>query len=57
MFCEFWEFVNVDLENKNTKKEKQESYIKGKGNFMKEIEYSKKDIDDLFDQINIDEID
>lgn len=55
MFFEFWEFVITQPKRK--KEEKQEPYIKGEGNFMKEIVYSQKDMDDLFDAINVDEID
>ena len=54
MFFEFLEFVeDIDKEKKN----KQEPYNKGDGNFMKEITYTQKDIDDLFDEIDIDNMD
>ena len=54
MFFEFLEFVeDRDKEKKN----KQEPYNKGDGNFMKEIIYTQKDIDDLFDEIDIDNMD
>ena len=55
MFFEFWEFIITQPKGK--KEEKQEPYVKGEGNFMKEIVYSQKNMDDLFDAINIDEID
>lgn len=53
IFFEFWEFVSIQ----NKKEDKQEPYIKGEGNFMKEVIYSKKDIDTLFDELDIDNID
>ena len=54
MFFEFLEFIeDIDKEKKN----KQEPYNKGDGNFMKEITYTQKDIDDLFDEIDIDSMD
>lgn len=56
MFFDFWESIST-IQNKNKKESKQKEYIRGKGNFMKEIVYSQKDIDDLFDKLDIDSID
>lgn len=55
MFFEFYEFVLDKYKIKN--KEVIEPYERGKGNFMKSISYSRKDIDTLFDELDIDSID
>ena len=55
IFIEFWEFV---ITQKPKQEElKQEPYVRGEGNFMKDIVYSQKDIDDLFDKLDIDNMD
>lgn len=56
MFLEFYEFIKYSKQV-TKKEEEQEPYQKGKGNFMKEIEYSKADIDKLFDELDIDKMD
>ena len=53
----FFEFLEFVVTQPKRKKEEQEPYIKGEGNFMKEIVFSPKDIDQLFDEIDIDSID
>lgn len=60
MFFEFWEFIEErrkTLKIKNQEEKKQEPYIKGQGNFVKEIKLSSKDIDQLFDELDIDSMD
>lgn len=55
MFAEFWEFINEKIKKSNNKiNEKEEFYKRGQGNFMKE---PKIDIDKLFDELDIDNMD
>lgn len=56
MFFEFWEFV-ISIKKNNQEEKQQKPYIKGEGNFMKEVIYTQKDIDTLFDEIDIDNMD
>lgn len=55
MFFEFYEFVSIKFKVKE--KVEEDPYIRGEGNFMKSVTYSKKDIDTLFDELDIDAID
>ena len=56
MFFEFYEFIIVKFKVK-TEEEEQEPYVRGEGNFMKSTTYTKKDIDQLFDELDIDSMD
>lgn len=56
MFFEFYEFITIKYKIKD-KEEEQEPYVRGDGNFMKSITYTKKDIDQLFDELDIDSMD
>lgn len=57
MFFEFYEFLKYNKPIKKEEEQKQEPYEKGKGNFMKEVEYTQVDIDRLFDELDIDKMD
>lgn len=56
MFIDFYEYIKFLPKKKNEEENsyEEEKYIKGKGNFMKISRYSKKDIDKLFDELDID---
>lgn len=56
MYCDFYEFIYMKFKYKKNKKDEQEPYVRGQGNFIKSVIYSKQDIDKIFDELNIDEI-
>lgn len=56
MFFEFYEFIVLKYKIKEDNEE-QEPYVKGKGNFMKSIILTERNIDKLFDELDIDSID
>ena len=51
-YVEFFEYEYKNSKNKNI----DDKYIKGKGNFMKSYSMSKHDIDEIFDEFDIDNI-
>lgn len=55
MYAEFWEWRL--FHQKTDKKKTQETpYIKGTGNFLKHRELTEKEIDEIYDSIDIDAI-
>lgn len=69
MYFDFYEYFKSEIDRRKNKiKEEREKnirretrldseeYIKGKGNFMKEVIFTQKDIDEMFDNLDIDSI-
>lgn len=56
MYFDFFEFV-LDKFKKKEDEKKGDKYVRGKGNFMKEAVYTEADIDRLFEELDLNEID